>query len=283
MRPSSPVMDEMIGKVFDIEDLGYIRVIDYMGTDNCIVEAARLSYGKGTRAISDDRKVLRHLFREGHTSPFEMCELKIDIFLPMDAWRQGVRHRTFSVNEYSTRYSLAIEDKATTKPNKWRTQSINNKQGSCGFLDPIIGDQLTIQEHELHEHIEEVYKNRLELGVAREQARKDLPLSNYTLARVKVDIHNLLHFLSLRMDTHAQLEIRRYANIIGNEIIAKWLPFTWEAFNDYDFRREGKLFSRMEMQILRDIITLSKLKINEYPKPDNLTEREFKEFLEKIT
>ena len=176
----------------------------------------------------------------------------------MDCWRQWIRHRTASVNEYSTRYSDAIDDKQETNPNEWRLQDTKkNKQGSSGFvteypedytLPPHIdengvvhelkpagtsGELLTYEESQLHNLSKEVYNRRLLFGVAREQARKDLPLSTYTMAYWKIDLHNLLHFLSLRMDSHAQLEIRSYANIIGNEIVAKLFPLTWSAFQDY--------------------------------------------------
>ena len=246
-RASVPAMDELVGKVFTVLDKGHIRVIDYMGNDEAIVQAARVSYGKGTKKVSEDRGLIRYLMRHRHTTPFEMCELKLHVRVPMDHWRQWIRHRTASVNEYSTRYSEAIDDKQCTLPGEWRFQSGTNKQGSGDYLSHELGEVLTRQEEKLHGYINETYQERLSLGVAREQARKDLSLSTYTEAYWKIDLHNLLHFLSLRMDSHAQLEIRSYANIIG-DIVAKWVPLTWEAFTDY--RLKAASFSRLELAAL---------------------------------
>lgn len=191
----------------------------------------------------------------GNSSPFEMCELKLHIRIPMDAWRQGVRHRTMSINEYSTRYSEAIDEKQITNPDQWRSQSNDNKQGSGDFLSVDAGELLSITESEFHNEARKIYQARLDAGVAREQARKDLPLSTYTEAYIKVDLHNLLHFLLLRMDTHAQLEIRSYANVIGNEIVAKWVPAAWSAWQTYVFN--AVTFSQKEMAIIRNIIGIS--------------------------
>ena len=174
-----------------------------------------------------------YLMKNRHTSPFEMCELKLHVRVPMDCWRQWIRHRTASVNEYSTRYSVAINHAATTPPHMWRTQSKDNKQGSGDFLPKDVGAALTLGEKNLHHHARKVYMARLEAGVAREQARKDLPLSTYTEAYWKIDLHNLLHFLKLRMDHHAQREIRSYANMIGYQIVARWCPITWDAFRTF--------------------------------------------------
>ena len=232
--------NDLIGKEFPVLDKGFIRLVDVMGDDSAIVQAARVSYGKGTKTKHEDEGLIRYLLRHRHTTPFEQVELKFHVKVPMDAWRQWIRHRTASVNEYSTRYSEAIDDKQETRPDKWRLQDTKkNLQGSSGFLhetydnDKNGGDYLTLREGELHELSEVVYKERLNLGVAREQARKDLPLSTYTMAYWKIDLHNLLHFLSLRMDSHAQLEIRSYANVIGYKIVAKLFPLTWGAFWDY--------------------------------------------------
>jgi len=142
----------------------------------------------------------------------------------MDCWRQWIRHRIASINEYSTRYSLAIDASQKTAPGEWREQSKDNKQGSEGFLEIGLGSQLSQQEQELHDFSRRVYNERVEKGIAREQARKDLPLSTYTEAYWKIDLHNLLHFLVLRMHHHAQFEIRSYANVIGHEIVRRWCP-----------------------------------------------------------
>ncbi|MEN8005904.1 MAG: FAD-dependent thymidylate synthase [Candidatus Krumholzibacteriota bacterium] len=247
-RPRVEALDEILGQPFKVLDDGLIRVVDYMGDDSAIVQAARVSYGAGTKKTSDDRGLIRYLLRHRHTTPFEMCVLKLHVRVPMDAWRQWVRHRMSSINEYSTRYSVAIDAAQQTSPNQWRNQSQDNKQGSGSFLDQEIGSQLTEAERNLQESARRVYNERIELGVAREQARKDLPLCTYTEAYWKMDLHNLLHFLALRMDPHAQLEIREFANVIGREIVARWVPLTWEAFEDY--RMGAVVFSRIEHDII---------------------------------
>ncbi len=246
-------LDEILGKPFKVLDDGFIRVIDYMGSDQSIVQAARVSYGKGTKQVRQDRGLIRYLMRHKHTTPFEMCEIKFHVRVPMDAWRQWIRHRTANVNEYSTRYSIAIDSAYETEPGMWRMQSKDNKQGSDGFLPEQLGEQLSKQEKEMHRIVREIYQKRVDLGVAREQARKDLPLSTYTEAYWKIDLHNLLHFLKLRMDSHAQYEIRQYAKIIGEEIVSKWVPQTWEAFTDFQLNTTE--FSALEMKILEKIIS----------------------------
>jgi thymidylate synthase (FAD) len=168
--------------------------------------------------------------------------------VPMDAWRQWIRHRTANVNEYSTRYSIAIDAAQRTPPARWRQQSSDNRQGSAGFLPSDRGEALTSAEATLLQLARDTYEARLAAGVAREQARKDLPLSTYTEAYWKVDLHNLLHFLQLRMDDHAQDEIRAYAALIGEDIVAKWVPIVWEAFNDY--RRHALRLSRIELEVV---------------------------------
>lgn len=254
-RMSVQALDDILGVPFKVLDDGFVRVVDYMGSDESIVQAARVSYGKGTKKVSEDRGLIRYLLRHRHTTPFEMCEIKFHVRVPMDCWRQWIRHRMANVNEYSTRYSVAIDAGQRTDAGKWRQQSSDSKQGSAGYLDAEKGAQLSKQEAELQDQSRAVYEARLAAGVAREQARKDLPLSTYTEAYWKCDLHNLLHFLALRMDAHAQEEIRDFANIMGNEIVAKWVPFTWEAFTDY--RMGASYFSRQEMEILK-LVTAGK-------------------------
>jgi thymidylate synthase (FAD) len=234
-RTSVHELDKILGVPFNVLDDGFVRVIDYMGSDSSIVQAARVSYGKGTKKLREDEGLIRYLIRHHHTSPLEMCEIKLHIRVPMDCWRQWIRHRTASVNEYSTRYSLAIDAAQITKPDAWRMQATGNRQGSEGFLEIDKGKTFTARERELHELARTVYNERIKAGLAREQARKDLPLSTYTEAYWKTDLHNLLHFLALRMEKHAQLEIRTYATTIGTEIVSKWCPMVWEAFKDYQF------------------------------------------------
>ncbi len=250
-RTRVEALDKILGIPFKVLDDGFVRVVDYMGSDQSIVQAARVSYGEGTKRISEDRGLIRYLMRHHHTTPFEMCEIKLHVRVPMDCWRQWIRHRTANVNEYSTRYSIAIDSAQKTVPEAWRRQASGNRQGSEGYIDPATGEELSRKESELHDLNHEIYQERLKAGVAREQARKDLPLSTYTEAYWKMDLHNLLHFLALRMDEHAQQEIRSYAAIIGTEIVSKWCPFAWEAFVDY--RLKGMTLSHIEIEIIKTL------------------------------
>ncbi len=247
-----PDVETILGKPLPVLDDGFVRVVDYLGGDSAIVQAARVSYGEGTKTPSDDRTLIRYLMRHSHTTPFEMCELKLHVRVPMDTWRQWIRHRTANVNEYSTRYSVAIDSMAGTSPDKWRTQHAANRQDSAGFLDTELGTALTEQERELHHLLRKTYEERLQKGVAREQARKDLPLSTYTEAYWKIDLHNLLHFLRLRLGTGAQEEIRQYAQVIGDVIVAAWVPLTWEAFVDYGLKKT--VLSAIEADILGTLL-----------------------------
>jgi thymidylate synthase (FAD) len=251
-RPGVPAMDDLLGRAIPVLDDGFVRVVDYMGSDASIVQAARVSYGEGTKRVHQDRGLIRYLMRHRHTTPFEMCELKLHVRVPMDAWRQWIRHRSASVNEYSTRYSLAIDAAQTTTPDAWRRQAAGNRQGSEGFLPVAEGRTLTEAERALQNEARRVYEERIAAGVAREQARKDLPLSTYTEAYWKIDLHNLMHFLRLRMDPHAQLEIRAYAEVIGHEIVAAWCPVTWEAFLEYQM--QGLAFTGREARILSHLV-----------------------------
>lgn len=250
-RRSVAALDAILGHAYKVLDGGFVRVVDYMGDDSSIVQAARVSYGDGTKRFHEDRGLIRYLMRHRHTTPFEMCELKLHVRVPMDTWRQWIRHRTANVNEYSTRYSVAIDAAQRTAATEWRRQASTNRQGSAGLLPEEEGAILSERETALLDLAREVYRERLAAGVAREQARKDLPLSTYTEAYWKTDLHNLLHFLSLRMDSHAQHEIRTYAVMIGTEIVSRWCPVTWEAFQDY--RLHSLQLSRVEAAVLRAI------------------------------
>lgn len=284
-----PALDEILGIPFKVLKDGFVRVIDYLGSDESIVQAARVSYGKGTKKVREDEALIRYLLRHQHTTPFEMCEIKLHVRVPMDCWRQWIRHRTANVNEYSTRYSIAIDAAETTLPNEWRGQAVTNRQGSEGFLDSSIGEELTKQESELLKFTREVYQKRIDAGVAREQARKDLPLSTYTEAYWKIDLHNLLHFLELRMELNAQLEIRKYAEVICNEIVKRWCPITWQAF--WDYRMNSMTFSGLELKIITSMLRGEHQKANEFAKEFGwLTEdnsktksRELFEFEEKLS
>jgi len=250
-RPKVSALETTLGKPFRVLDDGFVRLVDYMGDEAAIVQAARVSYGAGTKRVHEDRGLIRYLMRHGHTTPFEMCEIKFHVRVPMDTWRQWIRHRTASVNEYSTRYSVAIDAAQRTEPGQWRTQSTASRQGSGGFLSESEGKALSEAERRLQKEARKFYERRLVAGVAREQARKDLPLSTYTEAYWKTDLHNLLHFLHLRMDGHAQHEIRTYAKTIGEKIVARWVPSVWEAFLDY--RMHAIELSRIEVELLTAI------------------------------
>lgn len=247
-----PTNAEQVGqlrwKKWPVLDDGFVCLVDVMGDDQAVVQAARVSYGEGTRKVSDDRGLIRYLLRHRHTTPFEMVEIKLLVRAPMDCWRQWIRHRTANVNEYSTRYSLAIDAAQTTPADQWRTQAATNRQGSEGWLDESLGRELSASEAEFQQSARALYEKRIELGVAREQARKDLPLATYTEAYWKIDLHNLLHFLALRMDAHAQLEIRQYAQTIGEAIIQPLFPLVWEAFVDY--RLEGMFLTRLDRELI---------------------------------
>lgn len=246
---------------FPVLDDGFVCLVDAMGDDAAIVEAARVSYGAGTRQVSDNRTLIRYLMRHRHTTPFEMCEVKLLVRVPMDCWRQWIRTRTANVNEYSTRYSVAIDAMAATAPGDWRTQSATNRQGSEGAIDAELGGALSSEEAEFQQRARQLYQRRLEAGVAREQARKDLPLSTYTEAYWKIDLHNLLHFLELRMDAHAQAEIRQYASTIGHEIVRPLFPTAWEAFCDY--RLEAVALTRLDRDVIARLAAAGSLPAGE--------------------
>ncbi|MBA7519452.1 Flavin-dependent thymidylate synthase [subsurface metagenome] len=289
-RVTVPAMEEILGMEFPVLDQGFVMPVDYIGGDLSIVQAARVSYGIGTKKTSTDRGLIRYLMRGKHTTPFEMAGLKLHIKVPMDTWRQWIRHRTASVNEYSTRYSVAIKATQKTPPEEWRYQSQDNKQGSQGFFPRDLGEEFSKDERKLQEHARAIYQKRINQGMAREQARKDLPLSTYTETYWKMDLHNLFHFLKLRMDNHAQFEIRQYANTIGREIVSKWVPLAWEAFEDYDLN--SLTLTRPDIELMRksgilnseiDLTDLNTFKGTGFMVKDGTKlSREGREFNEKI-
>ena len=236
--------------------------------------------------IEEDRHLTRYLMSHEHTTPFEMVTVKFMVQVPMDCWRQWIRHRTASVNEYSTRYMEALDFFQVTEPTEWRLQSKDNKQGSSGFLEAhlttsaVDGECLTISEERFHESAKRIYQERLKAGIAKEQARKDLPLSTYTRAYWQCNLRNIFHFLRLRMDSHAQLEIRSFANSMF-EIVRQVCPVACEAFEDYVLH--AKRFSRMEMEVLKSLVSGEIHSIHSFEKPDNMTDREWKEFIAKVS
>ena len=248
MSENSEIGEALRWKKFPVLDDGFVCLVDWMGSDDSVVQAARVSYGAGTKRVSDDRTLIRYLLRHHHTTPFEMAELKFYVRVPMDSWRQWVRHRTASINEYSTRYSHAIDSAYETEPNAWRLQAKSNRQGSEGVLSAEEGESLSREEAAFHKTARDLYNKRIAMGVAREQARKDLPLATYTEAYWKIDLHNLLHFLALRMESNAQMEIRSYAAAIAENIVRPLFPVTYEAFLDYRFG--AMTLTRLEQEVI---------------------------------
>lgn len=249
-RPTVPALEEKLFEPIPCLDYGFVRLIDYMGDDSAIVQAARVSYGKGTKSTSNDRGLLRYLIRNRHTSPFEMNEIKLHVKMPMFVARQWIRHRTANVNEISARYSILDKEFYLPSPEDMAIQSKNNKQGRGEVLDPAqaaMALQL-LKQDALGAY--DTYEKLLgeEFGLARELARMNLPVSWYTQWYWKIDLHNLLHFLSLRMDAHAQYEIRVFADAIAS-LVADWVPNVWEAFQDY--RLGGTFISKQEVEILK--------------------------------
>ena len=249
-RPTVPALEDRLFEPISCLDHGFVRLIDYMGDDAAIVQGARVSYGKGTKSTSNDRGLLRYLIRNRHTSPFELNEIKLHVKMPIFVARQFIRHRTFNTNEISARYSILDKEFYLPEPKDMAVQSKNNKQGRGQILSPKQAElalQL-LKQDALGAY--ETYEKLLgeEFGLARELARMNLPVNWYTQWYWKVDLHNLLHFLSLRMDSHAQYEARVYANAIGS-LVADWVPLVWEAFQDY--RLGGTFLSKQEIQILQ--------------------------------
>lgn len=272
-RPTMPALETILGQEFQVLDHGFVRLIDYMGDDEAIVQAARVSYGTGTKTTQSDRGLIRYLMRHRHTTPLEMCEIKFHVKLPIFVARQWIRHRMASVNEYSARYSILDREFYLPEPQHIAHQSAENKQGrgepvTLEHAQRVI-DVLREDASRNYEH----YEGMLSDGVSRELARMNLPVNYYTQWYWKVDLHNLLHFLSLRMDAHAQYEIRAYADVIGG-IVSKWVPHAWEAFRDY--RMDGVHLSRMEWEAVRALLR------GEQPDTSEMSDREKREFFEKI-
>lgn len=286
-RPHSEVLDAILGTAQPVLDHGFIRVIDYMGDEPAIVQAARVSYGEGTKTPSDDRGLLRYLMRHRHTTPFEMCEIKLHVKLPVFVARQWIRHRTANVNEYSARYSILAREFYVPETADIAKQSATNKQGRADGTDDVRADDARDMMRQAADNAFDTYEALSaddepdDLGIARELARIVTPVSTYTEWYWKVDLHNLLHFLSLRADPHAQKEIRVYAEIIC-EIVEAWMPNVWEAFVDY--RLKAHTFSRQEMEIIRDLLNSLGAKGGLYAHPngfDAMSKRERDDFAEK--
>ena len=244
LRSVAPELEEILYEPIPVLDHGFVRVIDYMGDDAAVVQAARVSYGKGTKAVREDRGLIRYLLRHRHTTPFEMCEIKYHVKLPVFVARQWIRHRTANVNEYSARYSILDREFYIPAPENLAAQSQSNRQGRGDVLEGeeaaealrlLKDDAAACYDHYellLNEAPDGTPRDASRQGLARELARMNLPLNIYTQWYWKVDLHNLLHFLSLRADPHAQYEIRVYAEAML-ETLRRWVPLTFEAFQDY--------------------------------------------------
>ncbi len=235
-RATVPGMEAHLYTAKPVLDHGFIRVIDYMGDDSAITQAARVSYGKGTKAVSNDEGLIRYLMRHWHSTPFEMCEIKLHVKLPVFVARQWIRHRTANVNEYSARYSILDREFYIPAPENLAAQSSTNNQGRGATLEGAeaqrVLDLLRDDSTRAYDHYEEMLQTEGQQGLARELARMNLPANIYTQWYWKVDLHNLFHFLRLRADTHAQYEIRVYAEAIC-EVIKDWVPAAYAAFEDY--------------------------------------------------
>ncbi len=243
-RPVAPGLEALLYEALPVLDHGFVRVIDYMGDDAAVVQAARVSYGRGTRAVSEDRGLIRYLMRHRHSTPFEMCEIKYHVKLPIFVARQWIRHRTANVNEYSARYSILDREFYIPEPVQLAAQSSSNRQGrgavlegaeAARVLDLLRQDATQTYDHYAWMLNEDEAGNAVDegrSGLARELARMNLTLNTYTQWYWKTDLHNLFHFLSLRADSHAQYEIRVYAEAMLRTVEA-WVPACTEAFRDY--------------------------------------------------
>jgi thymidylate synthase (FAD) len=243
-RPTVPALEGLLYRPFNVLDHGFVRVIDYMGDDAAIVQAARVSYGRGTRRVSEDAGLIRYLMRHHHSTPFEMCEIKYHVKLPIFVARQWIRHRTANVNEYSARYSILDREFYIPAPEHLAAQSAVNRQGrgkvltgdeAAQVMDLLRSDAARCYDHYasmLNEDAAGAPADPSRQGLARELARMNLTLNTYTQWYWKIDLHNLFHFLSLRADAHAQYEIRAYADVML-ETVAAWVPLACQAFRDY--------------------------------------------------
>lgn len=263
-RATVPALEELLYKPISVLDHGFVRVVDYMGDDAAIVQAARVSYGKGTKQVSQDKGLINYLMRHWHSTPFEMCEIKLHVKLPMFVARQWIRHRTANVNEYSARYSILDKEFYLPRLEDLAPQSAQNHQGRG--VDPVSPEEavfalnlLKSDALQVYDHYEQLMNasadgevlDESKTGIARELARMNLTLNYYTQWYWKIDLHNLMHFLMLRADSHAQYEIRVYADAIL-EVMKKWVPFAYEAFEEH--RLHGAHLSRGGLNVVKRLL-----------------------------
>lgn len=295
-RVSVPAMDNILGHTFSVLDHGFIRVIDYMGDDSSVVQAARVSYGTGTEAVQSDTGLINYLLRHDHTTPFEMCEIKLHVKLPVFVARQWIRHRMANINEYSARYSILDREFYIPEAENLAVQSTDNKQGRGEVLSPEqareVQQWLLREANSAYDAYLDVIKpveNGGHYGLARELARMNLPTNIYTQWYWKTDLHNLMRFMRLRADSHAQKEIRVYAEMI-ERIVAEWTPATFEAYQNYI--KDVMKFSSKELEALALIMNTEqgRIMINVLKKMDvsmlqdigTFSKGEWKEFLVKL-
>ena len=252
LRAVSEGMEAHLYRATELLDHGFIRVIDYMGDDTAIVQAARVSYGAGTKHVSNDEGLIRYLMRHWHSTPFEMCEIKLHVKLPVFVARQWIRHRTANVNEYSARYSILDREFYIPQPEQLAAQSTVNNQGRgevlAGAEAARVLEILKRDAAQCYDSYEAMLSQEGQQGLARELARMNLPMNIYTQWYWKVDLHNLFHFLRLRADAHAQYEIRVYADAIA-AAVRDWVPIAFAAFEDY--RMGGVTLSRKAIDVLK--------------------------------
>ena len=283
-RPTVAALEEILYTALPILDHGFVRVVDYFGDDGAIVQSARVSSGKGTKKVSDDRNLIRYLLRHRHSTPFEMCEIKLHVKLPIFVARQWIRHRTANVNEYSARYSILDREFYVPAADQLASQSQTNRQGRGDLLEGSAAEQALAAIEGLSNDAYAVYEKLLgtdpgadaaEPGLARELARMVLPTNYYTQWYWKVDLSNLLHFLSLRADAHAQWEIRVYAEAIC-DIVKRWCPMAFEAFQDY--RMTGTAVSGPAMAVIKRLLAGEKIEQAQ----SGLSKREWTELMETL-
>ena len=286
-RVTAPELEAVLYQPIEVLDHGFVRVIDYMGDDSSVVQSARVSYGKGTKKISNDKGLIKYLMRHRHSTPFEMCEIKFHIKLPIFIARQWIRHRTANVNEYSARYSILDKEFYIPSAENLAAQSQINNQGRG---DALTDDEASNVIQILKNDAEQTYANYETLlnenssggvldegkaGIARELARMNLTLNTYTQWYWKIDLNNLLHFLALRADDHAQYEIRVYADVML-DLVKKWVPLTYEAFEDY--RMGGTELSAKEIHLMKKLLKGEKVSFEE----EGLSKREWSELQKKF-
>ena len=283
-RVTAPELEKILYEAMPVLDHGFVRVVDYMGNDSSIVQSARVSYGKGTKKVSTDSGLIKYLMRHWHSTPFEMCEIKYHVKLPIFIARQWIRHRTANVNEYSARYSILDKEFYLPDPNNLAAQSKSNRQGRGDIIEGEQAKQVldllkkdaekTYNDYEimLNERYDGTVIDEKKIGLARELARMNLTLNTYTQWYWKTDLLNLMNFLRLRADHHAQYEIRAYADTML-ETVKKWVPISYEAFMDY--RIGGSEVSAKGKIVIQKLIKGEKISVDE----SGLSKREWNELM----